>query len=194
MRLTTLPAIALLLVASGAVMACDGEAPVGLEPTEEVLLARNGGDGPGEEAGLTVEQRQQLAALRAVTARFHDVEAAMEAGWAVPVTPCLSHPTDGAMGYHYGNVALLDDQVAVLEPEALLYEPRKNGKLRLVAVEYLIPFAILPPDADAPELLGQTFHANHGAGVWALHVWIWRNNPSGLFAHWNPNVTCDWAD
>jgi hypothetical protein len=27
-------------------------------------------------------------------------------------------------------------------------------------------------------------------GIWYLHVWIWEPNPSGLFADWNPSVTC----
>ena len=29
--------------------------------------------------------------------------------------------------------------------------------------------------------------------LWALHVWIWEDNPSGIFADWNPRVTCDYA-
>jgi hypothetical protein len=32
-----------------------------------------------------------------------------------------------------------------------------------------------------------------GAGIWALHVWLWKHNPSGMFADWNPNVTCKYA-
>ena len=27
-------------------------------------------------------------------------------------------------------------------------------------------------------------------GFYTLHAWIWQYNPAGLFAHWNPNVTC----
>lgn len=23
-----------------------------------------------------------------------------------------------------------------------------------------------------------------------LHAWIWKHNPSGTFAEWNPNVRC----
>jgi len=29
--------------------------------------------------------------------------------------------------------------------------------------------------------------------VWALHVWAWRENPSGLYANWNPKVSCQYA-
>ncbi len=149
-------------------------------------------DGGHAEGELDAHARKELAALRRLTAPFHRIEAAMAAGWDAPVTGCLSHPTDGAMGVHYGNLSFFDAEAAVLEPETLLYEPTKNGGMRLVGIEYLIPFSELPATADAPELLGQHFHANTDAGVWALHVWLWRHNPAGLFADWNANVTCEW--
>ena len=99
------------------------------------------------------------------------------------------------MGYHFANFdILLDGVVDPLLPEALLYEPRKNGQLRLVAVEYVIPGAFLPPTAAPPVLFGQEFQYNEGDQVWALHVWIWRHNPNGMFAGWNPRVSCDWAE
>jgi hypothetical protein len=44
--------------------------------------------------------------------------------------------------------------------------------------------------SEPPELFGQHFHRNEAFGIWALHVWVWRNNPSGLFADWNPRVSC----
>jgi hypothetical protein len=34
------------------------------------------------------------------------------------------------------------------------------------------------------------FFRNDAAGLYLLHVWLWRSNPSGLFADWNPNVSC----
>jgi hypothetical protein len=58
--------------------------------------------------------------------------------------------------------------------------------MRLVGVEYIVPLAF---DEPAP-LFGQHFHANEGAGVWALHLWNWRHNPDGAFADWNPKVSC----
>jgi hypothetical protein len=117
----------------------------------------------------------------------------MAAGWDTPITPCLAYPPEGAMGYHYANLALMDDQVELLEPETLIYEPQRNGKLRLVGVEYIVPFTAVPADADPPQLLGMDFDANAAVGIWARHVWVWRHNPSGIFADWNPKVTCDWA-
>jgi hypothetical protein len=93
------------------------------------------------------------------------------------------------MGYHYVNTNLLDDKVDVANPEALLYEPGPNGQLNLVAVEYVIPKAAWT-QADPPTLFGKSFKLN-AFNLWALHVWVWENNPSGLYADWNPRVSCD---
>src|SRR5690606_32439678 len=93
-----------------------------------------------------VRVENDLAALRGATARFHDAEAAEKAGYSVLVThpttgaACLDHPTDGGMGRHMLNEALVDSTVSVTEPEVLVYEPQKNGRLRLVGVEYVIPY------------------------------------------------------
>jgi hypothetical protein len=38
------------------------------------------------------------------------------------------------------------------------------------------------------------FAVVEGFGVYGLHVWIERENPRGLFAPWNPAVSCKFAD
>ena len=135
---------------------------------------------------------QDLAALRRVTARFHSFETAAAAGWAAQITPCMTDPAGaGGMGFHYGNPALIDGAARVEEPELLLYEPEPNGRLRLVAVEYIIPYAAHSRDAAPPELFGQPFKQNDAFQLWGLHAWVWRENPSGIFADWNPRVTCE---
>lgn len=189
--LPRLAAVLLALAGLGAAAACERAEPTTLEADETLFSMHEGGD---HQAELTAAVHQDLAALRALTAPFHDLSTAMDAGYDTPVTGCLSHPTDGAMGVHYGNLAFFDANAELLAPEALVYEPRKNGKMRLVAVEYIIPFDAHPATEDPPELLGQHFHAVEDAGVWGLHIWLWRHNPNGLFAEWNPNVTCDWAE
>jgi hypothetical protein len=125
-----------------------------------------------------------LAALQQATAHYHKIDNALAAGY-VQLTPCLESPA-GAQGYHYGNPALIDGNVSVTEPEILLYEPQAGGHLRLVGVEYVVPLNLPEP---AP-LFGQHFHANAAVGLWALHVWNWRNSPNGLFADWNAKVSC----
>ncbi|HSQ28458.1 MAG TPA: hypothetical protein VLN49_01330, partial [Gemmatimonadaceae bacterium] len=132
--------------------------------------------------------RQDLAALRALTAPFHDLERASASGWSTQITSCLDSPL-GAMGFHYGNVAYIDGQVSVLQPELLMYEPERDGRFRFLGVEYIVPLSAWT-DPTPPMLFGREFHVNSDFGVWALHVWVGRENPLGLFADWNPKVSC----
>jgi len=142
------------------------------------------------QAGLGSAINRDLAALRQATAAFHQFEAADAAGWSAPITGCMVDPNLGGMGFHYGKVGLIDGSVRVDEPELLLYEPEKNGKLRLVGVEYIIPYAFRPRTAQPPVLFGQPFKRVDAFQLWGLHAWVWQENPSGMFADWNPRVTC----
>lgn len=138
--------------------------------------------------------QSELARVRAATAGFHRPAEAQAAGWdLVPgLDHCFNNPGVGAMGFHYINVALLDVEVDVLQPEAMVYAPGPNGQLQLGAVEYIVPADawVAAGNTELPEALGQTFHLNEALGVYVLHAWLWKDNPGGLFEDWNPNVTC----
>ncbi|MDB4881552.1 MAG: hypothetical protein JWL95_318 [Gemmatimonadetes bacterium] len=138
----------------------------------------------------TSSVEKDLAALRHVTAPFQDFDVAVAAGWSAKITDCMSS-AEGGMGFHYGNTHLINGTVSVTEPELLLYEPQKNGHLRLVAVEYIIPYTELSRDAAPPVLFGQEFTQNDVFQLWGLHAWVWKENPSGVFANWNPTVSCE---
>lgn len=144
-----------------------------------------------------------LAAIRAATARYHRVEVAIADGYASTVA-CAASP-DGAMGVHYVKEALLgppvpggDATIDPLRPEVLVYEPMRNGRFRLVAVEYLVWRAAWDAanPGDGPSLLGVPFVESFGVKAhglpdhYELHVWLWRHNPAGMFAQWNPDVSC----
>jgi hypothetical protein len=139
----------------------------------------------------------QLGHLRAALARFHDIEVAKAAGYTIELTGCYvdeSPAARGAMGFHFGKASAINKLTPdPLEPEALLYEPQSNGRYRLVGVEFLIPYTLLPRSSTPPTLFGQAFAQNDTFQVWALHAWVWKHNPSGMFASWNPNVSCDAA-
>lgn len=149
-------------------------------------------------ASANASAASQIAQLRRLLAPFHDFQTASDAGWSTPITPCLksgdlpSTPGTGAMGLHYGNLTYIQDGgvVDLLQPELLLYEPEQNGKLRFVGVEYIVPFADHPATAAPPTLLGQQFAQVPEFGVWGLHIYAGRHNPSGMFAPWNPKVSC----
>jgi hypothetical protein len=159
----------------------------------------------------------ELAAVRRATAAFHKVDRAIEAGYADPRGGHCDASAAGAMGIHSGNPALLQSQALdPAQPEVLLYLPKEGGGVRLIGVEYVQPVLLRNPDTGVvapwfapgpwpsnyvvmtptPQLFGQTFQGpmpGHVPGMpwhWDLHVWVWANNPSGMFAQWNPALSC----
>jgi hypothetical protein len=134
--------------------------------------------------------RGDVEALRASLAPYSSFALAKNAGYATPITDCMSNGDQGAMGVHYGNAALIDGVSDAMHPEVLIYEPGQSGALSLVGVEFVVPFAITPKTGTPPTLFGQRFVPNDVFGLWTLHVWTHRANPSGQFASWNPRVHC----
>jgi hypothetical protein len=139
----------------------------------------------------TSSQNRDLETLRNVTSPFRSFDAAITAGWSAKITSCMADQTAGGMGFHYGNTALIDGSVQVDKPELLLYEPQADGTEQLVAVEYIIPYTAHARSDAPPVLFGQQFTQNDTFQLWGLHVWAWKSNPSGLYASWNPQVTCN---
>jgi hypothetical protein len=129
--------------------------------------------------------------VRTVTQAYKSLDAAIAAGWAVDLSGCVQHPTEGGMGHHYARLEYMDGRVNHREPQVLLYEPKSDGSFEFVGVEYIVPFAILSADSTAPRLFDHSFHKNEVQNIWALHVWTEKNNPSGTFNDWNPNVSCN---
>ena len=160
------------------VAACAADAPVA--PERPALLTAN--------AGADMERARALATLRRATARYHDLTAATDDGF-VFLHGCESRPDEGPVGAVYVHPGRLDGVIDPREPEALIYEPGENGRVRLVGVELVVPY-VAWTNAEPPEFLGATFQPEDEFGVWGLHVWLWRQNPEGLFAESNPRVSC----
>ena len=91
-----------------------------------------------------------------------------------------------------------------LRPSILIYEPQANGSLELVAVENLVfakawkeaghdappsfhgvTYDTMVDDPSTPVDEAHLFEPHHDR-----HVWIYRENPNGVFAPFNPAVTC----
>jgi hypothetical protein len=152
-------------------------------------------------SALSAEAYQELATVRRVTAPFHRIDVAEASGWPRDVTGCLDFPEGymgfgpGAMGHHWLNVpAYLDGGVLdVSTPEALLYETQSDGSLRLTAVEYIIPERFRPRTDPPPVMFGREMMFHPQFAAWGLHVWLWLDNPYGLFADVNPRVGCQYA-
>ena len=156
---------------------------------------------PGHAGAATAAshgQADDLRRARAATRRFRNVAVAKAAGYAA-AGECAQDPKYGAMGIHYANADLIaDGELDVTKPEILVYQPMPSGKLRPGAVEYFQVDADqdLATDPDRPHLFGMPFDGpmlGHDPEMpihYDLHVWLYRHNPAGLFAMWNPNVRC----
>ena len=97
------------------------------------------------------------------------------------------------MGVHYVNEKLLNaGAIDIGHPQAVMYEPMPDGKMKLIAVEYI---ASKGPASLEGQLFNFTGTPNrYGLGpFYELHVWAWKANPRGAFADMNPNVTCEHA-
>jgi hypothetical protein len=136
--------------------------------------------------------------VRAAVARYHSFQQAERDGYTVAGEPCVASP-DGTMGIHAINPALMSDiAIDPLRPEILLYVQKPNGKLELVGVEYWVADADgqLTTDEDRPSVLGQPLDGpmpGHNPVMpvhYDLHVWVAAEHPTGLFAPFNPAISC----
>jgi hypothetical protein len=140
----------------------------------------------------------ELAAVRAATAKFHSFEAAKNAGYG-KFYVCTDETGAGAMGQHYVNGGLVGD--AILDPaapEAIMYEPLPGGGQRLVGVEWVVFKSAWEGagHSGVPTLFGRSLKLvpepnRYGIpSFYQLHAWIWKPNPAGIYQDWNPRVSC----
>lgn len=136
--------------------------------------------------------------VRQATERYRDVSVALAEEFTLQFG-CVTGSDAGAMGMHFVNFdRVFDGEIEASRPEIVLYEPLPGGRLRLIGADYLVlADAWHAKHAGPPELMGQLFHlfeAPNRFGLprfYTLHVWAWKDNPSGTFTNWHPNVACD---
>jgi hypothetical protein len=124
---------------------------------------------------------------------------------------------EGAMGIHFFRPDLLGitappsprvdgngTHTDFRRPSILIYEPQPDGSLQLVAVENLVfaaawhaaghaappTFHGVPYDSMKDDPNTPVDEAHMFAPHYDRHVWIYRGNPNGVFAPFNPAVTC----
>ncbi|QNN68666.1 hypothetical protein H9L13_12240 [Sphingomonas lutea] len=122
-----------------------------------------------------------------------------------------------AMGIHYFRPDLLGisgppsprvsgtgTHTDFLKPSILIYEPQADGSLQLVAVENLVfekawkaaghkappTFHGVPYDHMADDPSTKADEAHMFEPHYDRHVWVHRDNPKGVFAQFNPKVSC----
>lgn len=158
---------------------------------------------------------QALQQLVSQLGNYRNVTYATDHGY-VRGSACESHPTLGTMGYHYVRPDLLGLTAPVngrvngtgtytrAEPPAiLLYAPDADGELQLVGIEMLVFAAAWDAGHnERPMYRGREY--NHMADDpntardeahgfmphYDLHIWLFEHNPSGLYAQWNPAISC----
>jgi hypothetical protein len=144
----------------------------------------------------------QLTKLRTATAKFHSIALAQLNGYAmftdINGLACIDMPGMGGMGVHWVNGTLVGDPALVPNhPEAFVYAPAPDGTLQLAAVEYIVVKSAWDASHKfPPKLFGHTFNFTDAPNrynlppFYSLHVWVWKHNPAGTFAMWNPAVHC----
>ncbi len=143
-------------------------------------------------------QNDLIKIVRESTARFRDVAVAEEEGYEL-MFGCVSGDAAGAMGLHFVKGSLIgDDVLDPTHPEIVIYEPLPNGRLRLIGADFLVRADIWHTNhAETPQLMGQLLHLFESPNrfglpdFYTLHVWAWKENPTGAFTNWHANVSCD---
>ena len=156
----------------------------------------------GAPSGLSAELEQVRAALD----KYQDPVVAVHDGY-FSTLGCVEFPNaggagdvptyvPGGMGVHFFNTALIGPTLDPMRPQVLVYEP-VGDKLRLVAAEWFVPLST--GIQSRPTLFGKPFDgpmAGHhplmpvAMGHYDLHVWLWKENPAGLFSPTNPSLKC----
>lgn len=165
------------------------------------------------------ELNRQIAHLRAVTAKYHDLDNAIADGFTLQPGGCHTAIDGGGLGFQYINLArFLSPEVDADEPEFMSYIPTGDGNVRLVGIAYtnraffrdtrppdtpgfragnfVWTQPVIPPyleEVSGPfSLFGQDSRRIFG-GRWLylLTVWPWAPNPNGMFADGNPSLSCD---
>ncbi|TQF82843.1 hypothetical protein FK498_03635 [Elioraea sp. Yellowstone] len=150
---------------------------------------------PRSAAGGPAALTAQLVEVREALSKYADPLVAIRDGY-FSTLGCVLYP-EGGMGVHFLNPALIGPTPDPFKPQILVYEPDRAGRLHLVAAEWFIPLAT--GIADRPTIFGRPFDGpmeGHEPLMprelhhYDLHVWLWKDNPEGVFNAINPTVTC----
>ncbi len=185
-RLASLASVALLATAQVA----QAQAKVAAAPAAN-------GSGPK----LTADQLK----LRAGLDKYKDPIVAVHDGY-LSTLGCVEYPKGGGegsmkyvaggMGVHFLNGQYIGPKLDPAKPQVLIYQP-VGDKLELVAAEWFVPAEAA--GKTAPSIFGQQLGgpmAGHkpimpdGLVHYDLHVWLWKNNPAGVYSPTNPDVKC----
>ncbi len=157
----------------------------------------------GHSAGPT-ELSPELQHARAGLEKYQDPIVAIRDGYFSTLA-CVEyvkggagsiHYTPGGMGVHFLNLQVISPTLDPAKPQVLIYEPI-GDRLRLAAAEWFVPTEVA--GTAHPAIFGQKLQGpmeGHvplqpkGLHHYDLHVWLWKDNPAGMFSPTNPAVKC----
>lgn len=147
----------------------------------------------------------ELASVRAGLEKYKDPILAIHDGYWSSVG-CMEYPTGGGegamkyppggMGVHFLNFQYVGPKLDPTKPQVLIYQPVGN-KLHLIAAEWFMPVEVA--GGTVPTVFGKPLEGPmeghmplmpEGLHHYDLHVWLWKQNPAGVFSPTNPNVKC----
>ena len=165
------------------------------------FLAASPGTSHGQASVLTPE----LQAAKTALSKYNDPFVAIKDGY-FSTLGCIDFPRGakdgpieyppGAMGVHFLNPANIGPVLDPAKPQVLIYE-QVGDKLVLTAAEWFMPVAVA--GGKAPAIFGQTLAGpmdGHEPIMPAalrhydLHVWLWKDNPLGVFTSTNSVIKC----
>jgi hypothetical protein len=154
-----------------------------------------------QQPSLTPDQ----VSLRAKLDKYRDPIVAIYDGYLSSVA-CIEYPkgasegsmqyVPGGMGVHFLNMGFVGPILDPAKPQVLIYEP-VGDSLRLVAAEWFMPADVAAK--TKPAIFGKLLEGpmeGHeplmpaGFHHYDLHVWLWKNNPAGVYSPTNPAVRC----
>ena len=158
----------------------------------------------GKNSGASAKLPADLAQARAGLEKYQDPIAAVRDGYFSTLA-CVEYQkgaaghmqyTPGGMGVHFINLQAIGPKLDPARPQVLIYEP-VGGRLRLAAAEWFMPTAVA--SGSRPTIFGQALQGPmegheplqpQGLHHYDLHVWLWKENPAGVFSATNPAVKC----
>ena len=170
-----------------------------------LVISPSASQGQGKSAASPAPMSPDLQAARTALAKYSDPLAAVKDGYFSTLA-CMDFPngmTDGsveyppgAMGVHFLNPANIGPKLDPTKPQVLIYEP-VGDKLVLAGAEWFVPVQVA--GGVVPTIFGQTFAGpmdGHEPIMPAslrhydLHVWLWKDNPRGVFTSTNAALKC----
>jgi len=170
-----------------------------------LVISPNASQGQAKMTASSAAMSPDIDAARDALAKYKDPFVAVRDGYFSTLA-CMDFPTGmidgsveyppGAMGVHLLNPANIGPKLDPTKPQVLIYEP-VGDKLVLAGAEWFVPVQVT--GGVAPTIFGQTLAGpmdGHEPIMPAslrhydLHVWLWKDNPRGMFTSTNAALKC----